>query len=241
MPVYLVDWCPIRQARILAIGRLSSPGLSFLSFSLKISKVKPIIRLFRLADWNKSWCGSVVRSILVKFILNVANCFCFVFTLIIGRRPSFVTWMKGNTKLRTIVYTTQCFVLHVQKVQGRVTRKGNGRENSLRACLCQMRGTFGCTCQTLFFPLFKKFKKLRAGISKEIRRVGKPNAIPFALSTVGIFSNEWTSQQRWPHPFLSFFFFWSGRLVASILNDPVKMFPVHSCIAAAVIGTEETV
>jgi hypothetical protein len=40
---------------------------------------------------------------------------------------------------------------------------------------------------------------------------------------------------------LSFFFFWSGRLVASILNDPVKMFPVHSCIAAAVIGTEETV
>jgi hypothetical protein len=53
-----------------------------------------------------------------------------------------------------------------------------------------MRGTFGCTCQTLFFPLFEKFKKLRAGTSREIRRVGKQNAIPFALSTVGIFSNE---------------------------------------------------
>jgi hypothetical protein len=41
------------------------------------------------------------------------------------------------------------------------------------------------------FPLFKNLKKLRAGIEKEVRRVGKPNAIPFALSTVvGIFSNE---------------------------------------------------
>lgn len=145
--------------------------------------------------------------------LNVANCFCFVLTLIIGRRPSrrpsFVTWMQGNTKPRNLVSIQRSALFYMFKKFRAVSQEKETGEKTLYVrVFVKCAGLSVVDVKLFFSPFLKKFKKLRARISKDIRRVGKPNAIPSALSTVvGIFSNEWTSQQRWPHPFLSFFFF----------------------------------
>lgn len=98
----------------------------------------------------------------------------------------------------------------------------------LRACLCQMRGTFGCRCQTFFFPLLKIKKKNFVPEQKK-KFAEQESQTQFHLLYRPLESFQMNEHRSSDDRTLFFCpFFRSGRLVASILNDPVKMFPVHS-------------